>query len=351
MKIYQVGGCVRDKLLGRTPDDIDYVATGATAEDLLDLGYQQVGISFPVFLNPENGGEYALARSERKVGVGYSGFEVVTSTDITIEDDLKRRDLTINAMAIDPDTDEIIDPYGGQQDLKNGILRHVSDAFAEDPLRILRVARFAARYDFTVHESTLELMRLIKHELNDIPQDRIWKEISRGLQEPHAYKMFKVLQECGALSETSLEGWNSYVGISQLQDYAGTKLSLLQACSLATVDFDDDTYDLYRIPTYISDICKIYNNNFVYGCFMNWETLEADQKIECMEKAKLIHNEQRVLELLPLFVDDITSDEMMLIRRDIDKVNNTVIDPSSFPKEKNLIKSHVRHLRRISLTA
>ena len=182
MKVYLVGGAVRDTLLGLDPKDKDYVIVGATAEDveaLLAQGYQRVGADFPVFLHPETGDEYALARIERKVGAGYNGFEAYTSPDLTIEDDLRRRDLTINAMAMDPDTGEIIDPFGGQEDLKNGVLRHVSEAFAEDPLRVLRVARFKARYGFKLAPETYKLMHQLVEsgELDHLTRERVWDEI------------------------------------------------------------------------------------------------------------------------------------------------------------------------------
>ena len=184
MKTYLVGGAVRDMLMGRTPKDHDYVIVGATKKDVEDLiaqGYQRVGADFPVFLHPETGDEYALARTERKVGTGYNGFEAYTSPDLTIEDDLRRRDLTINAIAKDLETGEIIDPFNGQKDLKNGVLRHVSEAFAEDPLRVLRVARFKARYGFLIDPSTMDLMHnLVKSgELDHLTRERVWVEMEK----------------------------------------------------------------------------------------------------------------------------------------------------------------------------
>ena len=160
MQIYKVGGAVRDRLLGREATEIDWVVVGATAEEMLEQGYRPVGADFPVFLHPQSGEEYALARTERKSGRGYGGFIFYASPDVTLEQDLIRRDLTVNAMAED-DHGKLIDPYGGQKDLSARVLRHVSPAFAEDPLRVLRVARFAARYaplGFTVAEETLALM-------------------------------------------------------------------------------------------------------------------------------------------------------------------------------------------------
>lgn len=203
MQIYKVGGAVRDRLLGRDVTDIDYVVVGASAEQMLGLGFRPVGADFPVFLHPETGEEYALARTERKSGQGYGGFTFYANPDVTLEQDLIRRDLTINAMAED-DHGQLTDPYGGQADLKNRILRHVSPAFAEDPLRVLRVARFAARYaslGFSVAEETLALMRQLSDsgELTALTAERSWKEISRALMEDKPQVFIEVLRACGAL--------------------------------------------------------------------------------------------------------------------------------------------------------
>lgn len=200
MQIYLVGGAVRDQLLQRPITERDYVVVGATAEQLLAQGFQAVGKDFPVFLHPESKEEYALARTERKNGHGYQGFEFFASPDVSLEQDLLRRDLTVNAMAQDADGN-IIDPYDGQRDLQLGILRHVSDAFREDPLRVFRVARFAAKLNFQVAEETLILMREISQsgELNYLSAERVWKETVRALAEPNAKRFFEVLQQCGAL--------------------------------------------------------------------------------------------------------------------------------------------------------
>lgn len=202
--IYKVGGAVRDKLLGRPVTDIDWVVVGATADDMLVHGYKPVGADFPVFLHPKTGEEYALARTERKSGKGYGGFTFFTSPDVTLEQDLARRDLTINAIAEDSEGN-LYDPYHGQQDIKNRLLRHVSDAFIEDPLRVLRVARFAARYvslGFVVADETLALMTKLSlsGELNDLTAERVWKEFSRALMEPNPEIFLSVLSQCQALS-------------------------------------------------------------------------------------------------------------------------------------------------------
>lgn len=203
MQVYKVGGAVRDRLLGLPVTDVDRVVVGATTEEMLAKGFRPVGADFPVFLHPKTGEEYALARTERKSGRGYGGFTFYASPEVTLEEDLIRRDLTINAMAED-DQLNLTDPYHGQRDLEARILRHVSPAFAEDPLRVLRVARFAARYaglGFTVADETMDLMRQLSEsgELQALTAERSWKEISRALMEDHPQVFIQVLRDCGAL--------------------------------------------------------------------------------------------------------------------------------------------------------
>lgn len=205
MQIYKVGGAVRDRLLGRPITDVDWVVVGATTDQMQALGYRPVGADFPVFLHPISGEEYALARTERKSGRGYGGFVFHASPDVTLEEDLIRRDLTINAMAED-EQGNLTDPYHGQEDLEARILRHVSPAFAEDPLRVLRVARFAARYaglGFTVAPETLELMRQLSDsgELLALTPERTWKEIARALMEDRPQVLVQVLRDCSALKQ------------------------------------------------------------------------------------------------------------------------------------------------------
>jgi len=204
MQIYLVGGAVRDKLLGLPVKERDWVVVGATPEEMLALGYKQVGRDFPVFLHPETGDEYALARTERKSGHGYTGFAVHASPDVTLEEDLRRRDLTINAMAETPDG-KLIDPFHGREDLDNGVLRHVSPAFVEDPVRILRVARFAAafaKWGFHVAHGTNALMRkmVADGEVDYLVPERVWAELAKALATDSPHVFFQALRGCGALA-------------------------------------------------------------------------------------------------------------------------------------------------------
>lgn len=201
VEVYSVGGAVRDAMLGRDVVDRDWVITGATPEMLVASGYTPVGRDFPVFLHPQTHEEYALARTERKHGVGYRGFEFFASPDVTVEQDLARRDLTINAMARAEDG-TLIDPFDGAGDLARGVLRHVSSAFAEDPLRVLRVARFAARFGFRVAPGTQALMKKIvaSGELGTLAPERVWVETAKGLMEGDPFRMLQVLARCGALA-------------------------------------------------------------------------------------------------------------------------------------------------------
>jgi tRNA nucleotidyltransferase (CCA-adding enzyme) len=201
LQTYVVGGAVRDQLLGRPVNDRDWVVVGATVQQMLDAGFRPVGRDFPVFLHPQTNEEYALARTERKSAPGYHGFTVHADPSVTLEQDLSRRDLTINAMALREDG-TLIDPFGGQADLQGRVLRHVSEAFAEDPVRILRVARFAARFaDFSVAPETLALMRRMVEagEVHALVAERVWQELARGLMEATPSRLFELLRDCGAL--------------------------------------------------------------------------------------------------------------------------------------------------------
>lgn len=220
MKVFCVGGAVRDELLGLPVQDRDWVVVGSTPEEMLSRGFTPVGKDFPVFLHPRTHEEYALARTERKSGRGYHGFTFHTSPEVTLEEDLARRDLTINAIAKAEDG-TLIDPFGGRADLEKKILRHVSPAFAEDPVRILRVARFAARFaDFSIAPETLALMRAMVEngEVDHLVPERVWQELARGLMEHRPSRMFESLRACGALAKL-LPELDRLWGVPQRADY------------------------------------------------------------------------------------------------------------------------------------
>lgn len=244
-KIYLVGGAVRDKLLGYPFHERDWVVVGSSPEAMIAQGFRPVGKDFPVFLHPVSNEEYALARTERKTAPGYSGFTFHTASDITLEEDLKRRDLTINAIAED-EHGNLCDPFNGQADIKNKILRHVSDSFSEDPVRILRVARFAARYahlGFTVAPETLALMRTMvdQGEVNHLVSERIWRELERALREKSPQVFIETLRQCGALKIIVPEV-DALFGVPQSPqhhpeiDCAVHTLMALQQARLATDD-------------------------------------------------------------------------------------------------------------------
>ena len=259
MKTYLVGGAVRDKLLGRPVTEKDWVVVGSNPEQMAAAGYTAVGKDFPVFLHPQSKEEYALARTERKTGHGYGGFSFYCGEEITLEDDLIRRDLTINAMAED-EQGNIIDPYGGQQDLQQRWLRHVSPAFAEDPVRILRIARFAARYHslgFRVAPETLALMQQMVSagEVDHLVAERVWKETQRALGEPHPAVFIQVLRDCGALARLMPEV-DALFGVPQTAihhpeiDTGLHTLMCLQQAALLSAD------PLVRFATLVHDLGK-----------------------------------------------------------------------------------------------
>jgi tRNA nucleotidyltransferase (CCA-adding enzyme) len=222
VEIYQVGGAVRDQLLGLPVSDRDWVVVGASPQQMLDLGYKQIGKDFPVFLHPKTREEYALARTERKTGPGYTGFTFHAAADVTLEDDLRRRDLTINAIA-QSEAGDITDPFNGRGDLNNKILRHVSEAFAEDPVRILRLARFYARFaplGFKIAADTMTLMQnmVSSGEVDALVPERVWQETQRALAEPQPTAFFEALRDCGALAKLFPE-IDALFGVPQTKEH------------------------------------------------------------------------------------------------------------------------------------
>ena len=291
---YLVGGAVRDILLGQDPKDKDYVVVGYTPDDMLSLGFTQVGKDFPVFLHPETGYEYALARKETKNGVGYNGFSVDTN-GVTLEDDLFRRDLTINAMAMDLNGN-LIDPFNGQEDLKNKTIRHVSDHFKEDPVRILRTARFSARYGFSVHPSTTELMKSIveEGEFDHLTSERVWKEFEKVLTEKEVINFFEVLQSCNALGK--IPGFDNNVDLDYLRYIEQKGTSNKYQKLLASFHFvSDKSLDSWKIPseekTLILNFKHFSNNHNFYS------NLEVEDKLKFIAKTKAIHDLEKNKEL------------------------------------------------------
>ncbi len=277
MKIYAVGGAIRDTLMGLPVHDIDYVVVGSSVEEMVAKGFRPVGKDFPVFLHPETQAEYALARTERKTGQGYKGFHFYADPTVTLEQDLERRDLTINAMAQEVGSDgkqfgPIIDPYNGQEDLAAKVFRHVSDAFAEDPLRLLRIARFAARFpEFTVADRTLLALKAIVQsgELNALSAERIWQELARGLVAQKPMHLFQVLLNTGAASNVLPSKLTAQLAQESFREalivhFALADNSLEERCAITLMDLSASEIrswaDCVRMPIDVRDFSEIFSD-------------------------------------------------------------------------------------------
>ncbi len=290
MKVYCVGGALRDELLGLPVQDLDWVVVGASPEDLIAQGFTPVGKDFPVFLHPKTHEEYALARTERSTGPGYRGFEVKFDAGVTLEDDLLRRDLTINAIARE-EGGALIDPFHGQRDLAERVFRHVSPAFAEDPVRVLRVARFAARFtDFKVAPETLALMHAMVDagELSALVPERVWQELARGLMEAQPSRMFEVLQAAKALPvlfEPLALAWRDPSLAELLDRSAKTGLSLEQRYAVLCHRLGDKVLGLaqhWRVPTECRDMAQIVARD--RSQLQNSQNLSAEELVQLWEK-------------------------------------------------------------------
>ena len=301
MKIYLVGGAVRDKLLGLPVKEKDWVVVGASEDDMLKLGYQRVGKEFPVFLHPKTRDEYALARMERKTSPGYKGFQFDASPKVTLEEDLIRRDLTINAMAED-ETGKIIDPYHGKQDLEQKTLRHVSDAFQEDPVRILRVGRFLARYaalGFSVADETIALMKEMVRagEVNALVAERVWKELERALSEPNPEKFFVVLEKCHALPilfpglKVNGRGIDALIAACNISPDSAVRLAAL----LHDYDSENNTItelcSRYRIPNNHQKLVRLVATH--HETAAHAKSLTAEQLLDLFSRLDIFRREQR----------------------------------------------------------
>ena len=316
MKIYQVGGAVRDRLLGKAVHDIDYVVVGSTADQMIEKGFRPVGSHFPVFLHPVTNHEYALARTERKTAPGHQGFIFHADPAVTLEEDLQRRDLTMNAMAqevneIGEPVGEIVDPYGGQADLKAGVLRHVSKAFLEDPLRVLRVARFAARFaDFHIAPETLLYMRRMVEalELETLSRERIWQELSRAMEETEPLRFIETLNHCNALSDVlpaSFEKqWHQEAAqerirqAMQLIDRVSPRLNQRMACLLRFISSTEiqEWAKGSKWPNEIAEYCQIVADFEVVHA-----KLIAKDMLAFFNRADLWRKPNRISELLALY--------------------------------------------------
>ena len=286
MKTYLVGGAVRDKLLNLAVNERDWVVVGSTPEEMLKYGYRPVGKDFPVFLHPESKEEYALARTERKSGTGHKGFTFYTATDVTLEQDLARRDLTINAIAQSEDG-ELIDPYQGKADIKHHVLRHITDAFSEDPLRVFRVARFAAKlgqFNFTVAPETMKLMHQLvtSGECNHLSAERVWNETKKALHTTHPAKYFQTLKSCGALH---------FIG-----DIQADAIELLGAHSIEgpLVNWMLLTYNgsvNLRTPRTYQDVHRLIADH--HQSLANWPELTSKQQLNVMSQCDFLRKSER----------------------------------------------------------
>ncbi|MGJ7525447.1 multifunctional CCA addition/repair protein [Variovorax sp. GB1P17] len=319
MKIFLVGGAVRDRLLGRPVSDHDWLVVGATPEEMVARGYLPVGRDFPVFLHPETREEYALARTERKSAPGYRGFTVHAAPDVTLEEDLARRDLTVNAISLpaelvgadgqfEPDPEKLADPFHGQRDLRDKVLRHVTDAFREDPVRILRVARFAARFDdFTVAPDTMALMREMVEagEADALVPERVWQELSRGLMETRPSRMFEVLRECGALAVLLPEVEASAQRMRTVDTAARLQASLAVRFACLVHDLGDEKQsvallqkvcDRWRIPVDIRELAEVVARE--HGHIHRSAELDAAPLVRLLERCDAFRKPARFAEAL-----------------------------------------------------
>jgi tRNA nucleotidyltransferase (CCA-adding enzyme) len=304
MKIYRVGGSVRDELLGLPGADRDYVVVGATPQALVDKGFRPVGKDFPVFLHPVTQEEYALARTERKTAPGYRGFTFHAAPDVTLEQDLARRDFTVNAMAVD-DAGTLIDPFHGADDLKARVLRHVGPSFAEDPVRILRGARFAARFGFTIAPDTMDLMRRMARsgEVDALVPERVWQELARGLMEAHVLDMFRVLDACGALAKVlpELAPFDaSAANLVALQKAAALDLSLPARFAALTGTLDETRLgrlvERIRVPNDCRDLAQLYLRHA--QVLAQGGALDAAALADLIQSADGLRQEARFLSLI-----------------------------------------------------
>ncbi len=313
MKIYLVGGAVRDQIMGLSVKDKDYVVVGSTSEEMVKLGYKPVGKDFPVFLHPKTHHEYALARTERKVSKGYKGFKVYASKEVTLEEDLKRRDLTINAIAKDT-KGQFFDPFQGIKDIKNKVLRHVSPAFVEDPIRVLRIARFSARFhQFKIHPKTeLILKQIVKSkEIEAVASERIWHEFSVGFSEKKSYLMFEVLHRCGALKlllpemnyvkhKNSMKKSLKYAAKSKYSAEIKAALFFMYLYPIkANIKLQEKIYTRLSVPNAVKKLTEKTILNL--SDLKQFKKLKPRQILDLIYKMDLFRNPDMLLDVIKVF--------------------------------------------------
>ncbi|WP_080744679.1 multifunctional CCA tRNA nucleotidyl transferase/2'3'-cyclic phosphodiesterase/2'nucleotidase/phosphatase [Coxiella burnetii] len=333
LKVYLVGGAVRDQLLGLPVKEKDWVVVGATPEEMTARGFKPVGKEFPVFLHPETHEEYALARTERKVAKGYKGFTFYAAPDVSLEEDLKRRDLTINAIAETPEG-QLIDPYGGQEDLKNKVLRHVSVAFQEDPVRVLRLARLATKFpDFSIHPDTLELMKkmVCAGEIDALVPERVWQELNRALGNEKPTRFFTVLNQCGALAilfpEIKMEG----KGMAALQSVTDKTPSPLIRFATLQSDLPPEIIQKlagrYRVPNEYADLAILVAR---FGSdYVNLNRMDETSLLNFLLKTDALRRQERFDQFIFTcdLISSTTSSQPKKIKEIIKAVKSVGIKP------------------------
>ena len=359
MKIYLVGGAVRDKLLGIPVKDRDYLVVGSTPEEMIELGYKPVGKEFPVFLHPKTNEEYALARTEKKVSKGYHGFEFFADPAVTLEEDLKRRDITINAIAEDEDGN-IFDPYSGVEDINNKIIRHVSDAFIEDPLRVFRVARFSARFkDFNIHQDTLKLINIIvaSGEIKSLSVERIYSEILKGLEEEHAAKMFLFFQQSGVLNEIlpefsdsnmNLYLCNLLIAIKMFSNSIKAEskflmiLVLLSLLNTGKQSKNEYYLKFFRLSNNAKNLFKSIKSEALN--LENFLSLSSENKLDCLYRLDFFRRPNITLEILDMLIPLVLACDKKILNNEYEKQLNLI---KKIGLVKNLIISIKKELSKL----
>ena len=348
MKIYLVGGAVRDQIMGLSGKDRDYVVVGSSSEEMVQLGYKPVGKDFPVFLHPKTHHEYALARTERKVSKGYKGFKVYASKEVTLEEDLKRRDITINAIAKDK-RGKYFDPFNGIKDIKNKVIRHVSPAFVEDPIRIFRIARFSARFnEFKIHTKTEEILKQIvkNKEIEAVASERIWHELSVGFLEKKSYLMFDILHRCGALKlllpemnylkhKKSIKRSLEYAAKSKYSTDIKAAIFFIHTYPLkGTIKYQENVFTRLAVPYAVKKLTERTVSSL--NDLKQINKLKSYQILDLIYKMDLFRNPNTLLDVMRVFEAYIKG-----------QMNKTTAATITLKK----MKKYLRHLNKLNLTS